>query len=159
MSVSHLWATLKVTCRQLPYMPTASSVSLPEGILWQWWFAWPSLRADRKSASPGEALGEGKESTGNIPASSPQWENPGVCPTQFLKKSQLDWVSTALSGNLLINTHFIVFFFFFFFSLSHFPAPILMKSFPNDAFSDRGLRVYFWGNLNKDEHQTQCLAP
>ena len=141
MSVSHLWATLEVTCRQLPYMPTASSVSLPEGILWQWWFAWPSLRADRKSASPGEALGEGKESTGNIPASSPQWENPGVCPTQFLKKSQLDWVSTALSGNLLINTHFIVFVFFFF-------------SFPCLTF----LLPYWWNHFQMMHSQIVVLG-
>lgn len=61
------WATLKVTCRQLPYLPKAASV-----LCWKVFSGSESLlgpfseqtKSAGKSMPPGEVLKEGKESTG-----------------------------------------------------------------------------------------------
>lgn len=154
--LSPLW---RLPCRQFPYMPTASSVSLPEGILWQWWFAWAFLeQIGSQHLQERPSVRERNQQV--IISQHPRFQgkNPGVCPTQFLKKSQLDWVSTALSGNLLINTDFIVFVFFFSFPCLTFLLPYWWNHFQIMHSQDWGLRVCFWGNPNKDEHQTQCLA-
>ena len=155
MSVSHLWATLEVTNRQFPFMPTASSVSLPgsDGLLGSFLEQTGSQRLqERPSVRKGiqQVISQHPHPSGKILgyaldsfSRSPSWT-----------ESPVHSLGTCLSILISLSLGF-----FFFFSLSHFPSPLLLKSLPNDAFSDCGLSICFWGNPNKDKHQTQCLAP